>query len=52
MMRGLHLADFFTLANAACGVWSIGPWELHPLALLFVASGTIMISKRLRIPKL
>jgi len=34
------------------GVWSIGPWELHPLALLFVASGTMMISKTLRIPKI
>jgi CDP-diacylglycerol--serine O-phosphatidyltransferase len=34
------------------GVWTIGPWELHPLALLFVISGTLMISKTLRIPKL
>lgn len=34
------------------GVWSIGPWELHPLVLLFVVSGTMMISKTLRIPKL
>ena len=34
------------------GVWRIGPWELHPLALLFVVSGTMMISKTLRIPKL
>ncbi|HUP95835.1 MAG TPA: CDP-diacylglycerol--serine O-phosphatidyltransferase [Burkholderiales bacterium] len=34
------------------GVWTIGPWELHPLALLFVLSGTLMISKTLRIPKL
>jgi CDP-diacylglycerol--serine O-phosphatidyltransferase len=34
------------------GVWEIGPWELHPLALLFVVSGTLMISKTLRIPKL
>jgi CDP-diacylglycerol--serine O-phosphatidyltransferase len=34
------------------GVWSIGPWDLHPLALLFVASGTMMISKTLRIPKI
>jgi CDP-diacylglycerol--serine O-phosphatidyltransferase len=34
------------------GVWSIGPWDLHPLALLFVLSGTLMISKTLRIPKL
>jgi CDP-diacylglycerol--serine O-phosphatidyltransferase len=34
------------------GVWRIGPWEMHPLALLFVLSGTLMISKTLRIPKL
>ena len=34
------------------GAWEIGPWTLHPLALLFVASGTLMISKTLRIPKL
>ena len=33
------------------GVWTIGPWELHPLALLFVLSGSLMISKTLRIPK-
>jgi CDP-diacylglycerol---serine O-phosphatidyltransferase len=33
------------------GVWSIGPGQLHPLALLFVLSGTLMISKTLRIPK-
>lgn len=33
------------------GVWSVGPGELHPLALLFVLSGTLMISKTLRIPK-
>ena len=31
---------------------STGPWELHPLVLLFVLSGTLMISKTLRIPKL
>ena len=34
------------------GLWSIGPWDLHPLALMFVLSGTLMISKTLRIPKL
>lgn len=34
------------------GVWQLGPAELHPLALLFVASGSLMISKTLRIPKL
>lgn len=34
------------------GDWTLGPWSLHPLALLFVLSGTLMISKTLRIPKL
>jgi len=34
------------------GVWSLGPWELHPLSLLFVVSGSLMISKTLRIPKI
>lgn len=34
------------------GVWSIGPWLLHPFVLLFALSGTLMISKSLRIPKL
>jgi CDP-diacylglycerol--serine O-phosphatidyltransferase len=34
------------------GAWRIGPWELHALSLLFVLSGTLMISKTLRIPKL
>ncbi|HZZ93810.1 MAG TPA: CDP-diacylglycerol--serine O-phosphatidyltransferase [Usitatibacter sp.] len=50
------------LAAAACmgrvdddlwgGAWTIGPWLLHPLVLLFALSGTLMISKTLRIPKL
>jgi len=34
------------------GVWAIGPWNLHPLVLLFVLSGTLMVSKTLRIRKL
>ena len=34
------------------GVWTLGPWQLHPIALLFVLSGSLMISKTLRIPKL
>ena len=34
------------------GVLELGPWELHPLSLLFVLSGSLMISKTLRIPKL
>jgi CDP-diacylglycerol--serine O-phosphatidyltransferase len=33
------------------GTWNLGPWVLHPLALLFVLSGSLMISKTLRIPK-
>lgn len=34
------------------GAWTIGPWDLHPLVLAFVLSGSLMISKTLRIPKL
>jgi CDP-diacylglycerol---serine O-phosphatidyltransferase len=34
------------------GAFAIGPWQLHPLALLFVLSGSLMISSTLRIPKL
>lgn len=37
--------------NLYGGVWALGPWDLHPLALLFVVSGTLMISRTLRIPK-
>ncbi|MDH4182494.1 MAG: CDP-alcohol phosphatidyltransferase family protein [Betaproteobacteria bacterium] len=33
------------------GAWTIGPAVLHPLALLFALSGTLMISRTLRIPK-
>ncbi len=38
--------------NLYWGTWTLGPWDLHPLALLFALSGTLMISKTLRIPKL
>jgi CDP-diacylglycerol---serine O-phosphatidyltransferase len=34
------------------GVVTLGSWDLHPLALLFVLSGSLMISSTLRIPKL
>ena len=34
------------------GAWTIGPWVLHPLSLLYALSGTLMISKTLHIPKL
>ena len=33
------------------GVWTIGSLDMHPLVLVFVLSGTLMISKTLRIPK-
>lgn len=33
------------------GSLQLGPWELHPLALVYVLSGSLMISKTLRIPK-
>lgn len=34
------------------GVLRIGAWELHPLVVLFAISGSLMISRTLRIPKL
>ena len=34
------------------GVVALGPFDLHPLVLIFVLSGSLMISKTLRIPKL
>lgn len=30
----------------------LGPWQLHPLVLLYALSGSLMISRTLRIPKL
>ncbi len=33
------------------GVWDLGLFKLHPLALLYFGSGSAMISKTLRIPK-
>jgi CDP-diacylglycerol--serine O-phosphatidyltransferase len=34
------------------GVWNLGSVSLHPLVLLYLLSGSAMISKTLRIPKL
>ena len=34
------------------GAWMLGPWKLHPLALVYALSGSLMISKTLHIPKL
>ena len=33
------------------GVWDIGSFQFHPLVLMYLASGSAMISKTLRIPK-
>jgi CDP-diacylglycerol--serine O-phosphatidyltransferase len=33
------------------GAVKLGPWLLHPLALVYALSGSLMISKTLRIPK-
>jgi CDP-diacylglycerol--serine O-phosphatidyltransferase len=33
------------------GAWQLGPAVLHPLVLLYALSGSLMISKTLRIPK-
>jgi CDP-diacylglycerol--serine O-phosphatidyltransferase len=33
------------------GMWQLGPWQLHPLVLVYALSGSLMISKTLRIPK-
>lgn len=33
------------------GQWQLGPWQLHPLVLMYALSGSLMISKTLRIPK-
>jgi CDP-diacylglycerol--serine O-phosphatidyltransferase len=38
--------------NIYWGVATLGSWQLHPLVLLFGLSGTLMISKTLKIPKL
>lgn len=38
--------------NLWFGMIHIGPWQLHPLALMFAVSGSLMISRTLHIPKL
>jgi CDP-diacylglycerol--serine O-phosphatidyltransferase len=35
----------------AGGEWLLAGWTLHPLSLLYFASGSLMISKTVRIPK-
>lgn len=38
-------------ASLWLGALQLGPWQLHPLALVYALSGALMISKTLRIPK-
>jgi CDP-diacylglycerol--serine O-phosphatidyltransferase len=38
-------------ATLPFGATQLGPWQLHPLVLVFALSGSLMISKTLRIPK-
>lgn len=46
------LAAVGRIGPALCwGGWQLGPWQLHPLVLLYALSGSLMISKTLRIPK-
>lgn len=33
------------------GMLQLGPWQFHPLVLVYALSGSLMISKTLRIPK-
>jgi len=50
----LALLTFFgrTLDAMPFGVWSLGPFDLHPLVLMYALSGSAMVSKTLRIPKI
>ena len=34
------------------GMYKLGAWEFHPLVLVYLLSGSLMISKTIRIPKL
>ncbi|MCL2823073.1 MAG: CDP-alcohol phosphatidyltransferase family protein [Polyangiaceae bacterium] len=42
----------FMLESLPFGVFAIGPFDFHPLVLLFAISGSAMVSKTLRVPKL
>ena len=38
-------------ADVWFGVIKLGPWQLHPLVLVYALSGSLMVSKTIRIPK-
>ena len=41
----------FAVLEKPIAAWDLGPVALHPLVLLYLVSGSAMISKTLRIPK-
>jgi len=41
-----------TLANLPLGEVKLGPFDFHPLVLMYAVSGSAMISKTLRVPKI
>lgn len=49
------LAIAVSMGRIGDEVWlgsvQLGPWQLHPLVLMFALSGSLMISKTIRIPK-
>jgi CDP-diacylglycerol---serine O-phosphatidyltransferase len=38
--------------NVWLGAMNLGPWAFHPLSLIYMLSGSLMISKTIRIPKI
>jgi CDP-diacylglycerol---serine O-phosphatidyltransferase len=51
LMFGCFLWQRLIGAQIAGGVWTLGWWQLHPLSLVYLVSGSLMIST-LRIPKI
>jgi CDP-diacylglycerol--serine O-phosphatidyltransferase len=47
---GAAFGTHHTAGDMWLGVVQLGPWQLHPLVLMYVISGSLMIST-LRIPK-
>ncbi|MES1204847.1 MAG: CDP-alcohol phosphatidyltransferase family protein [Pseudomonadota bacterium] len=47
----MALADRLGASAMWLGVVDLGPFQLHPIALLFAAHGALMISATIRIPK-
>jgi CDP-diacylglycerol--serine O-phosphatidyltransferase len=50
LLAGLHFLGF-TGNNLLLGEVLVGPFQWHPLSIIYVISGSAMISKTLRIPK-